>query len=366
MTTLSGPGSVEDLGPARRRSTMRDVAALAGVSVKTVSRVVNDEPGVSEELLAKVRRAAEQLDYCPDFSASNLRRSDRRTATIGLMVEDVANEFSAAVHAGVEEAARARGVAVLTASIADDPARERDAVNAFSARRVDGLVVVPSGADESMLWNERDIGMPLVFVDRAPRGVAIDCVLTNNREGARRGVEHLHEYGHRDIAFLGGVARLDTAQERYDGFLDALAGAGIAVRPDWVHRDLRNPTQASQAVRTMVTAPSRPTAIFAAQNLLAMGAFRALREAELNRSVALVGFDDFALADMLDPAVTVVAQDPRTIGYRAAELLFDRMDASGQELREPTSYVVPSRLIVRESSLISPPSESTEGRRAFG
>jgi len=362
MTTLSGPGAAEDAVSARRRSTMRDVAALAGVSVKTVSRVVNDEPGVSEELLTKVRRAAHQLDYRPDFSASNLRRSDRRTATIGLMVEDVANEFSAAVHAGVEEAARERGVAVLTASVADDPARERDAVEAFSARRVDGLVVIPSGFDESLSWSERDIGMPLVFVDRAPRGIATDCVLTNNREGARRGVEHLQEHGHRDIAFLGGIARLDTAQERYDGFLDALAGAGVAVRPDWVHRDLRNPEQASQAVRSMVTAPSKPTAIFAAQNLLAMGAFRALREAGLNHSIALVGFDDFALADMLDPAVTVIAQEPRTIGYRAAELLFDRMDAQSTNgngggatvHREPTSYVVPSQLIVRESSLIPP------------
>ena len=359
MTTLSGLGSAEDAGLARRRSTMRDVAALAGVSVKTVSRVVNSEPGVSEALLIRVRRAADQLDYRPDLSASNLRRADRRTATIGLMVEDVANEFSAAVHAGVEEAARARGVAVLTASIADDPARERDAINAFSARRVDGLVVVPSGFDESLPWSERDIGMPLVFVDRAPRGIATDCVLTNNREGARWGVEHLQGLGHRDIAFLGGVARLDTAQERYDGFLDALGRAGIAVRPDWVHRDLRNPEQASQAVRSMVTAPSKPTAIFAAQNLLAMGAFRALREAGLNHSIALVGFDDFALADMLDPAITVIAQDPRTIGHRAAELLFERMDGdadgvSGVVHREPTSYVVPSQLIVRESSLIPP------------
>ena len=352
MTTLSGHGRVNDLESGRQRSTMRDVASLAGVSVKTVSRVINAEPGVSEELLARVRRAAEQLDYRPDFSASNLRRADRRTSTMGLMVEDVANEFSSAVHAGVEDAARERGIAVLTASIAGDASRERDAVRALASRRVDGLIVVPSGAADSSVWSEGDVGIPIVFVDRAPRGVAADCVLTNNNDGTRAGMAHLLDRGHRRIAFLGGVARLDTAQERYEGFADALAAAGIPVRPDWVVRDLRNPDDASAAVRTILASDDRPTAIFAAQNLLSMGAFRALREAGVNRSIALVGFDDFALADMLDPAVTVVAQDPRTIGRRAAELLFERM-ADGSD--SPRRLVVPSRLIVRESSLIPPP-----------
>jgi len=182
--------------------------------------------------------------------------------------------------------------------------------------------------------------------------VAADCVLTNNNDGTRAGMAHLLERGHRDIAFLGGVSHLDTAQERYEGFADALAAAGIPVRPDWVFRDLRRPDDATEAVRAMFASDDRPTAIFAAQNLLSMGAFRALREAGLNRSIALVGFDDFALADMLDPAVTVVAQDPRTIGRRAAELLFERM-ADGTD--SPRRLVVPSRLIVRESSLIHPP-----------
>jgi LacI family transcriptional regulator len=331
---------------------MRDVAALAGVSVKTVSRVINDEAGVSEHLLTRVRRAAEQLDYRPDFSASNLRRADRRTSTLGLLVEDVANEFSAAVHAGVEDAARGRGIAVLTASIADDATRERDAVRALAHRRVDGLIVVPSGAADSSLWNDREVGIPIVFVDRAPRGVTADCVLTNNYDGTVEGMRHLLQSGHRDIAFLGGVSHLDTAQQRYEGYTGALADAGVAMRPQWVARDLRSPNEATEAVRTMLANDPRPTAIFAAQNLLSMGAFRALREAGSNRTIALVGFDDFALADLLDPAITVVAQDPRAIGRRAAELLFERM-ADGSDA--PRRLVVPSRLIVRESSLIPPP-----------
>lgn len=359
MTTLSQAAGAQAGAVPRRRSTMRDVAALAGVSLKTVSRVINRESGVSAELIGRVQRAADQLDYRPDFTASNLRRADRRTSTVGLMVEDVANEFSAAVHAGVEDAARGRSMAVLTASIADDPVRERDVVRAFSSRRVDGLVVVPSGGDHKALWNERDIAVPLVFVDRAPRGVSADCVLTNNREGTIEGVEHLLAAGHRDIAFLGGVSRLDTAQERYEGYLDAMAQARLAVRPQWVHRNIRNVDDATDVMRHVLAGEQRPTAVFAAQNLIAMGVFRALREADLHHRIALVGYDDFALADMLDPSITVVAQDPRAIGYRAAELLFERMNddataqPSGSE-RQPRVHVVPSHLIVRESSLIPP------------
>lgn len=359
MTTLSEVTSSTVPSVPRRRSTMRDVAAVAGVSLKTVSRVINRESGVSPDLIARVQQAADQLDYRPDFTASNLRRADRRTSTVGLMVEDVANEFSAAVHAGVEEAARGRSMAVLTASIAGDPVRERDVVRAFSSRRVDGLVVVPSGGDQSALWSERNVGVPVVFVDRAPRGVSADCVLTNNREGTSEGVRHLLDVGHRDIAFLGGVSRLDTAQERYEGFLDAMSGAGLAVRPEWVHRDVRNPDDATDVMRRVLAGDHRPTAVFAAQNQIAMGVFRAMREADVHHRVALVGYDDFALADMLDPSVTVIAQDPRAIGFRAAELLFERMagddsDVAGVE-REPRIHVVPSHLIVRVSSLIPPP-----------
>jgi len=356
MATLSENSEAIARPSARRRPTMRDVATLAGVSLKTVSRVVNREPGVSEALAGRVQQAVEQLDYRPDFTASNLRRADRRTATIGLMVEDVANEYSSAVHAGVEQAARERGIAVLTASIADDPDRERNMLRAFASRRVDGLVVVPSSTGQSAIWNEREVGVPLVFVDRAPRGIAADKVLTNNREGARFGVEHLIARGYRYVAFLGGVAALDTAQERYDGYVDALSAAGIAIRPEWIVRDLRSPEEARAAAADFMAREERPDAIFSAQNLITMGTFRALRYADLHHSVGLLGYDDFALADLLDPAVSVIAQEPRAIGFEAAELLVDRIreEQAGESAqpadRQPVRRVIPSRLVVRDST----------------
>jgi LacI family transcriptional regulator len=369
MTTLSGSNSADSVSRPARRSTMRDVASLAGVSVKSVSRVINEEKGVSEDVRRRVTRAAEQLQYSPDFTASNLRRSDRRTSSIGLLVEDVLNEFSASVNAGVAQAAAERGVVVLTAFSTGDPAREREAVRAFSVRRVDGLVAIPLGGDDSSVWTQRDFGAPVVFVDRSPKGVVADCVLTNNREGARELMTHLMDRGHRKIAFLGGINRLETAQERYAGYVDALSGQGLPTKASWVKRDLRDADAARDAVEQLLSLDDPPTAIFAAQNLLCMGAFRALASAERQHSLALVSFDDFALADLLDPAVTVIAQDPRQMGYRAAQVLFERMDAGAGAPSAPGNdtastvdrvqrdapamvHEIPFRLVVRESSLI--------------
>lgn len=349
MTTLSSP--IEGAGGSRSRATMRDVAALAGVSLKTVSRVVNREAGVSDELVARVNRAAEQLDYRPNLTASNLRRSDQRTGTLGLLVEDVANEFFASIHRGVEEVARRRGVAVIAASLDRDPALERDLVAAFASRRVDGLILAPTAPEQGYLTNELRSGWPIVCIDRAPRGVDLDTVVTNNREGAAEGVRHLIRQGHRRIAFIGGQATLWTEQARFRGYVDAMAAAGAAVRPEWVHHGAQDSDEGMAIAVGLLDASERPTAIFSAQNLITMGVFRALRQAGLQDRVALVGFDDFLLADLLEPAVTVVAQDARAIGHLAAELLFRRLADS----HEPTAvHVVPSRLRTRGSGEIPP------------
>jgi LacI family transcriptional regulator len=330
---------------------MRDVAALAGVSLKTVSRVVNRESGVSEELVSRVERAAEQLDYRPNLTASNLRRADQRTSTVGLLVEDVANEFFSAIHRGVEEVARQRGVAVIAASLDRDPALERDLVSAFAARRVDGLILAPTAQEQGYLTNELRNGLPIVCIDRPPHGVDTDAVVTDNRWAAATAVKHLLDQGHRRIAFIGGQATLTTEQDRHAGFVDAMAAVGTAINPGMVHHGAQDSDDAMAIGRDLLARRDRPTAIFSAQNLITMGTFRALREAGLEHQVALVGYDDFALADLLEPAITVVAQDARAIGHLAAELLFRRMGNS----QEPTdTYVVPSRLVTRGSGEIPP------------
>lgn len=330
---------------------MREVAALAGVSLKTVSRVVNREAGVSDELVARVSRAAEQLDYRPNLTASNLRRSDRRTGTVGLLVEDVANEFFASIHRGVEEVARRRGAAVMAASLDRDPAIERDLVAAFASRRVDGLLLAPTAPAQGYLTTELRSGWPIVCVDRRPVGVETDCVVSDNRASSALGVAHLIARGHTRVAFLGGRSALSTEQDSHLGYLDAMSAAGLPVLPEWVSHDVLGTDEARAAAGRLLDGPDRPTAFFSAQNLITMGVVRALRERGLEHSVALVGFDDFTLADLLEPAVTVVAQDARAIGRLAMEILFRRMDHS----HEPTAtHIVPSRLLIRGSGEIPP------------
>ncbi len=338
----------------RVRPTMHDVAALAKVSLKTVSRVVNQEPGVSPDLVLRVNQAAAQLDYRPNLAASSLRRTDGRTATIGLLLEDVGNPFSSTVHRAIEDAARARGVAVFAASLDEDPERERQLIRAFVSRRVDGLVIAPAASDHSHLVNERRAGLALVFIDRPPSFLDADTVLAANREGSRAGVQHLLAQGHRRVAYLGDMRSISTAWERFAGYRDALQEASIAEDERLIRHDLHSIEAAVANVRELLSGPAEdaPTALFASQNLVTVGALRALRSLGLQQKVALVGFDEVMLGDLVEPGLTVVAQDPNAMGAAASELLFRRMDGD----TSPTQVrVIPTRLIARGSGEIAPP-----------
>src|SRR3954471_13920390 len=181
--------------------TMRDVARSAGVSLKTVSRVVNGETTVAPDLAARVQAAVEMLNYRPNIGASMLRRNDRRTRTVGVLLEDVGNPFSAALHRAIEDEARLHGVQVLVGSIDEDPQRERELAGAFTQRHADGLIVAPSGIDQSYLGSLSD--SPVVYVDRPGNGYDGDAVLATNVSGSRDAVRHLVAGGHRRIAYIG-------------------------------------------------------------------------------------------------------------------------------------------------------------------
>jgi len=331
---------------------MRDVAALAGVALKTVSRVFNDVPSVDPELARRTREAAAKLGYRPNLTASSLRRLDGRTATIGLLLEDVANPFSAALHRAVEDVARARGSLVLTGSLDEDPDRERELVNTLLDRQVDGLIVVPAGDDHSYFAAELRNGARVVFLDRPPLLLQADAVTADNAAGARLAVEHLLSAGHRRIAYLGDSLAIHTARTRHEGYVEALTGALITPDPDLVRHDVRTVAASAAAVTDLLAHPVPPTALFTSQNLITIGAAQALRAAGRQRRVALVGFDDFLLADSLDPPVTVVAQDASTMGRLAADLLFRQLDGEAPSGRV---HLVPTRLVPRGSGEIPGP-----------
>lgn len=331
---------------------MRDVAALAEVSIKTVSRVINGEPGVAAEMAARVQLAIDRLDYRHDFAASSLRRSERRSATVGMVLEDVANPFSAAVQRAVEDVARERGVLVIAGSNDENAERERTLVSTFTSRRVDALIVMPASDDHSYLLSERRAGTPIVFVDRPPRFLDADAVVVDNHAGARTAVRHLIAHGHRRIGFLGDLESIETARLRHQGYVDELAAHRVRLDPSLVMFDVRGSEAAEAAASAMLAADRPPTAFFTAQNLVTIGCLRALRRADRHRDIALVGFDDIALADLVEPAVTVIAQDISAIGRTAAEVMFGRLDGD----RSPTKvHVVPTRFVQRGSGEIRAP-----------
>jgi LacI family transcriptional regulator len=327
---------------------MTDVARTAGVSLKTVSRVVNEEPGVRPETAELVHDAIRSLGFRRNDMARALRRG-QRSQTLGLIIEDVSNPFYSAIARVVEEVARNRGLLVIIASSDEDPERERDLVRLLCERRVDGLLIVPAGDDQSFLQPELSLGTRAVFIDRPPGRLEADAVLLDNVGGARGGVEHLLAQGHRRIGMVGDAVTIFTAVERLRGYREALEAAGLGVDEALVRLGVHGTTAAEAATRELLALPEPPTALFSGNNRITIGALRALDVHD--RRVALVGFDDFELAEMLALPVTVIAYDAAELGRQAAELLARRLAG---DARPPGQVVLPTNLIARGSGEVPP------------
>jgi len=325
-----------------RRPTMPDVARLAGVSIKTVSRVVNEEPNVSPETTQRVLEAVAALGFRRNDLARNLR-AGLSSATVGLVIEDLSNPFYGSVAKGVEEVARGHSAMVITVSSEEDGSREQELVSALAQRRVDGLLVVPSSQDHRYLEPELAMGTPVVFLDRPAARIKTDLVVFDNMGGAKSGVDHLLGLKHRRIAVLGPDPSIYTIKQRFDGFTVAMAEAGVKVDERLVALDCVDPEGAARAARRMLALPRPPTAFFALNNRMAVGVVRTVIEARAD--VAIVGFDDFELADVMPVPMTVIATDPVEMGRRGCELLFDRL--THRSTAKQRRLVVPTLLVTR-------------------
>lgn len=330
------------------RPTMNDVALSAGVSLKTVSRVVNGEPGVAEATAERVHAAVARLSFRRNDVARSLRHK-LTTSSIGLVTEDLANPFYATLAKAVGDVAHRHRFLVLSGSSDESEERERELLTAFLGRRVDGLIVVPTGGSHTFLERERAAGVQLVFVDRPAIGVSADTVLIDNAAGVLTGVRHLVQHGHRRIGYLGDEPDIYTAVERLRGFRQAVDTLGLESHPGLVRQGLHDAAVAEEQALSMLGDSNPPTALFAGNNLITAGVLRALRRR--GDRVGLVGFDDFDLADLVDPPVTVIAQDAEALGRRAAERLFARLSGDGGP---PVTEVLPTRLIVRGSGEVKP------------
>ena len=326
------------------RPTMDDVARLAGVSLKTVSRVVNGEAGVAQGTTERVHTALASVNFRRNDIARSLKRT-LTTSSIGLVTKDLANPFYATRARAVGEVARRHGFLVLSASSDENQEREREILTAFLGRRVDGLIVVPTSGSQEFLAREQAAGVQLVFVDRPAMGVAADTVLIDNAAGVLTGVRHLAAHGHRRVGYLGDAPDIFTAVERVRGFRQAVASLALDVDPALVRQGLHDSAGAQEQAASMLAGANPPTALFASNNVITVGALRALRQRR-GQALALVGFDDFDLADLIDPPVTVIAVDAAALGRRAAERLFARLAGN---TASPQTEVLATRLIVRGS-----------------
>jgi LacI family transcriptional regulator len=327
------------------RSILRDVAQAAGVSLRTASRVLNDDPRVAAGTRVRVQGVMRDLRYTPDLMARSLRGGT--DATIGLVVESIADPFFAELVAAVEAASSEGGKSVLVASTHGDSGHESRAVTELLRRRVSGLLVVPTATDHSWLAGA---AVPLVLVDRPAPGIEADVVGIDDRRAAFDAVSHLIAHGHRDVAYLGDYSRVATSAARLAGYRDALARHGLPVVERLVHADCPTPRSAATAMSALLTGPHPPTAVFSAATRCSLGVVPAMHE-HGRTDIALVGFGDFAMADVLVPAVTVVNHSGAAVGAAAIARL-------GRRIREPEltaeAVQVPVGLVERGSGELRP------------
>jgi LacI family transcriptional regulator len=329
------------LRAAPGRATVADVARLAGVSIKTASRALNDHPSVKGSTRARVLQASSALRFRPNAMARELRRGGR-ASTVAFVIGDLANPFYSEVAVGVSEATAERGLSLVMAASGDQPTRERPAVDSMLERRVLALLLVPIADDHSYLEGERQLGTPIVAVDRPLSNAASDSVIFDNRGGARSAVLALADAGHRRIGFVGGSSHLYTHRERLFGYHDALVIRGLDQDPALVREDAASLETADAATVQLLSGEHPPEAIFAGNNRAAFGAFRAIQRSGL--ATALIGFDDFELAENL--GISVVSHSPKEMGRMATTLALRRIDALDGALEQ---IVLPTQLNLRDS-----------------
>lgn len=329
---------------------MHDVAELAGVSAKTVSRVFNGEQHVTEKTRAKVEQAMRQLNFVPNMLARSFRVGYDRA--VGVAIPDIADPFFAAMARAIEDVALSRKMGVVISSLGHDAARERPVLEALLHRSIVGLIAVPIGEDQSYLvpWQQRT---PVVFVDRLPSKIKADTVVVDDRAGAKAATLHLFNHGHRRIAFIGDSLEIATTRLRLEGYQAALAEAELEFDNTLIAFSGREGGgyDVSEAMTVMLHKTATPTAIFSSNAKCTMGIVAELQRA--NRSdIALVSFGDFPTASLLQPAITVMNQDPAHIGNVAAQRLLIRIERPQRRLRRDTVLAV--NLLPRGSGELRP------------
>jgi LacI family transcriptional regulator len=329
-------------------TTIKDVARKAGVAPSTVSRVINDKGYVSPEAKKRVQDAVEELKFRPNSLARGL--GGGQTQTIALILPDITNIFFPAIARSVEDAAMVQDYTVILCNSENDPVHEEEYLRILEQKSVDGIVIAGTGPKGSHIRRAIKKGIPIVLIDRRLDGAVVDSVFCDNAAGSYLAVNHLLDEGHREVAFLGGPMDISTTREREDGYKLAHQERGLAVDRNLIRYGEFKYESGFQQMNEILNEGRRPTAVFAANDMLAIGANRAIEANNLKipDDISLVGYDDILWAALEKPPLTTVAQPIYRMGMTACELLLERIN--GPEAREPRQIVLKPELVIRQST----------------
>ncbi|MGW1910791.1 LacI family DNA-binding transcriptional regulator [Streptomyces sp. NPDC002076] len=325
-------------------ASIKDVAAEAGVSVATVSRVLNAHPSVSADARTRVLAAVEALGYRPNAVARSLRTD--QTRTLGLVISDVLNPYFTELARSVEEEARALGYSVIIGNADEQPELQDHHVRNLLERRIDGLLVSPTDGGSPLMLDAARAGTPMVFVDRWIPGVDVPVVRADGRRAIRDLVAHLYALGHRRLAIIAGPAATTTGSERVEAFREAMGEYGLPLPEAYTGQGDFQAESGRRVTEGFLDLPEPPEVVFATDNLMALGALDAVRARGLRvpDDLALAAFDDIPWFVHTDPPVTAIAQPTGELGRAAVRALVDRIEG-----RAAASVALTARLVVRRS-----------------
>jgi len=329
-------------------ATIKDVAQLAGVSITTVSHVINETRFVSDELRTSVLAAVEELNYRPNVLARSLRRGE--TKTIGLIVPDNSNPFFAEVARIVEDVGFENGYSVILCNSDGNADKEAAYINVLITKQVDGVIFIAAGGKQEHLRELMAQHIPVVVADRDIPQTLADVVLVNNEQGGYDAARYLITLGHRRVACIAGPSDVSPSADRVHGYRRALRESGIPVAQELiVSGDFRSPS-GETAMAQLLRLDEPPSAVFACNDVMAIGALRAVRSAGLQvpGDVSIIGFDDISSASAVSPALTTIAQPIVELATQAAQFLISRIQ-NGQEGRSGQRIVLDTELVVRNS-----------------
>ena len=332
-----------------KRPTLRDVAARAGVSPGMAGRVLGNYGSFSAQTRQKVRAAARAVQYSPNVIAKALRT--QRTKTAGVLISDITASFWTSMVRGIQDRAARDGYSIIVCNSDEQSHSEKASLTTLVARSIDGLIICPTLGNHSYLKKLSRGGTPLVLVDRKVAGIDCPSIRVDNREGAREAVSYLAGLGHRRIAIIKGLEGVETNDERYAGYVEALAEHRITASPSLVKNARFIQETAAEVTHELLRLRSRPTAIFVCNEVMASGCIRALKEARVRipQDVSLITFDDTVWAEYINPPITCVSQPSYTMGILAFDYLLSQIAGAQRGAKPHDDVVLKTSLIIRGS-----------------